>query len=452
LLKGNAVSQDTPSDSHSKDDELDAPARTRALDPPDTELATPPSERRLGAPLRPRQARRRWVWIGGAVLALILLIVLVRACSTSNAPAARGPQGAAIAVAQSRAGDMPVYVEALGTVTPIYTVTVYSQITGRVMAVHYREGQMVKKGDPLVDVDPRPYEAQLTTAEGTLLHDQGLLAQARMDLKRYQDAWARNAIAKQTVDDQTALVGQLEGTVKSDQGTVDYDRVQLEYCHIIAPLTGRVGLRLVDPGNTVFAGSGSTLVVITQLQPITVVFNVSEDDLQQVQDQLSGGKVMSVEAFDRANEHLLESGTLTSLDNQIDTTTGTVRFRGQFPNPRLTLFPNQFVNARLLVRTLEHVTLVPTAAVQHNGTAAFVYVVRSDDTVAVTPVNALYSNETDTAVSGLAAGVSVATSGFDRLEDGAKVTVRTPQARAGASSSSVGSASSRTPSGSRASR
>jgi membrane fusion protein, multidrug efflux system len=436
------VSQDTSSDGRTPDDELDAPARTRALDAPDTELATPPSEHRPGAP-RPLRERRRWAWIGGAVLALILLILLLRACSTSNAPAARNPQGAAIVVTQSRAGDMPVFVEALGTVTPIYTVTVYSQITGRVMAVHYREGQMVKKGDSLVDVDPRPYEAQLTTAEGTLTHDEGLLAQARMDLKRYQDAFARNAIAKQTLDDQAALVGQLEGTVKADQGTVEYDRVQLEYCHIVAPLSGRVGLRLVDPGNTIFAGASSTLVVITQLQPITVVFNVSEDDLQQVQDQLSGGKVMSVEAYDRANEHQLETGRLTSLDNQIDTTTGTLRFRGQFPNEKLLLFPNQFVNARLLVRTLEHVTLVPTAAVQHNGTAAFVYVVRSDDTVLVTPVNPLYSNDTDTAVAGLAAGVTVATTGFDRLENGAKVAVHTAPAGAGASASSPTSASSR---------
>jgi multidrug efflux system membrane fusion protein len=326
---------------------------------------------------------------------------------------------------------MGIYVNALGTVTPTYTVTLYSQITGRVMEVHYREGQMVHKGEPLIDIDPRPYQATLNQARGALQHDQGLLAQARMDLHRYQDAYTRNAIAKQQLDDQAQTVTQYEGTVKADQGTVAYDEVQLEYCHILAPIAGRVGLRLVDPGNTVFAGSGTTLVVITQLQPITVVFNVPEDDLPQVQAQLQSSTRLPVDVFDRSNDHLIENGTLASLDNQVDTTTGTVRFRAEFPNEELTLFPNQFVNARLLVRMLKGVTLVPTAAIQHNGTNDFVYVVKPDNTVAVQNLTALTTDELDTAVQGLNAGVRIATMGFDRLENGVHVTVRLPDQRQG---------------------
>jgi multidrug efflux system membrane fusion protein len=326
---------------------------------------------------------------------------------------------------------MGIYVNALGTVTPTYTVTVYSQITGRVMEVHYREGQMVRKGESLIDIDPRPYQATLQQAQGTLQHDEGLLAQARMDLQRYQEAYARNAIAKQQLDDQLQTVVQYEGNVKADHGTVAYDEVQLEYCHIVAPIAGRVGLRLVDPGNTVFAGSGSTLIVITQLQPTTVVFNVSEDDLPQVQGQLQGDNKLPVDVFDRADAHLIESGTLGSLDNQVDTTTGTVRFRAELPNKELALFPNQFVNARLLVRMLKGVTLVPTVAIQHNGTDDFVYVVKPDNTVAVQNVTALTSNEQDTAVQGLNAGVTIATRGFDRLENGARVRVQTPARRQG---------------------
>jgi multidrug efflux system membrane fusion protein len=362
-----------------------------------------------------------------AILLLGFLLLHHFTQSPAQKTGGREPRGnAAITAGQSRTGDIGIYVNALGTVTPTYTVTVYSQITGRVMEVHYREGQMVRKGEPLIEIDPRPYQATLKQARGTLQHDEGLLAQARMDLQRYQDAYARNAIAKQQLDDQTQTVAQYEGTVKADQGTVAYDAVQLEYCHIVAPIAGRVGLRLVDPGNTVFAGSGSTLIVITQLQPITVVFNVSEDDLPQVQAQLQGDAGLPADVFDRSNAHLIESGTLASLDNQVDTTTGTVRFRAEFLNRELALFPNQFVNARLLVRMLKNVTLVPTVAIQHNGTRDFVYVVKPGNTVAVQTVTALTTNEEDTAVQGLNAGVTIATTGFDRLENGAHVTVRAP--------------------------
>jgi multidrug efflux system membrane fusion protein len=266
-----------------------------------------------------------------------------------------------------------------------------------VLSVHYREGQLVRKGDPLIDIDPQPYEATLAQAQGTLTHDQATLAQAKIDLARYQAAYARNAIAKQQLDDQEQAVKQYEGTVQADQATIEGDKVQLAYCHIVAPITGRVGLRLVDPGNTVFSGTGST-------------------------------QALQVDIFDRSNANLLESGKLTSLNNQIDTTTGTIKFRATLPNKDLTLFPNQFVNARLLVSTLKSATLVPTAAVQRNGTASFVYVVKSDadgkgDTVAVQPVTTETSDDTHTAVTGLPPNTKVATSGFDRLENGVHVLV-----------------------------
>jgi multidrug efflux system membrane fusion protein len=377
----------------------------------------------------PAPRARTWYRRPRVVVVAILLLGLVLLNHFTQSPpqktGGRVPRAdAAITAGQSRTGDMGIYVNALGTVTPTYTVTIYSQITGRVMEVHYREGQMVRKGEPLIDIDPRPYQATLKQAQGTLQHDEGLLAQARMDLQRYRDAYSRNAIAKQQLDDQVQTVVQYEGTVKADRGTVAFDEVQLEYCHIVAPIAGRVGLRLVDPGNTVFTGSGSALIVITQLQPTTVVFNVSEDDLPQVQAQLHGDSKLPVDVFDRSNAHLIESGTLASLDNEVDTTTGTVRFRAEFANSKLALFPNQFVNAQLLVRMLKDVTLIPTVAVQHNGTSDFVYVLKPNNTVAVQTVNALTANEQDTAIEGLNSGVRIAVSGFDRLENGAHVMVR----------------------------
>jgi membrane fusion protein, multidrug efflux system len=372
--------------------------------------------------------KRLWIIIGLSLLLLIgLVYYFIHRSELAKASRQTQPAGAAITVGQSKTGDMNVYVNALGTVTPLSTVTVYSQITGQVMSVNFHEGQMVKKGDSLIDIDPRPYESLLTEAQGTLQRDEGLLAQARMDLQRYRDAYARNAIAKQQLDDQQQAVAQYEGSVKADQGSLAYDQVQLSYCHLLAPITGRVGLRLVDPGNTVFAGSASTFVVITQLQPITVVFNVAEDDLPQIQEQLTAARILQVDAFDRANEKTLATGNLTSLDNQVDTSTGTVKFRAEFPNKNLALFPNQFVNARLLVQTLQNVTLVPTSAVQRNGTNAFVYVVKPDNTVAVQSITVLTSDDQNSAIKGLDAGVKVATSGFDRLENGAKVQARGQQ-------------------------
>jgi multidrug efflux system membrane fusion protein len=315
----------------------------------------------------------------------------------------------------------------------------YSQVTGRVEAVHYSEGQIVHKGDPLIDIDPRPYEAQLVEAEGTLDHDRALLQQAEMDLTRYQQASVNDAIARQTYEDQKLAVDQYRGTVKNDVGQVQYAQVQLSYCHLVSPINGRVGLRLVDPGNTIFSGNTSPIVVVTQLQPITVVFNVAEDDLSQVRGEITRRHDLAVDAYDRSQLTKIASGKLLTLDNQIDSSTGTVRFRGQFENADLALFPNQFVNARLLVRTLQNVVLVPGVAVQHNGTEAFVYVV-SNATAKLHPVSELGTDGDRTGVSGLNEGDVVAITGFDKLEDGSKVVVQ---------GQLTGSSSSRSQSGAR---
>jgi len=419
---------------------------------------------------QPAKSGKGWIWIVVVAILIVAVVFYYRSKSTpadasaTGAPASsgrgRGAQGpAAITVGTSHTGDMPIYDNSLGTVTPLNTITLYSQITGKVMSVHYKEGQIVQKGQILVNIDDGPSLATLAQAEGTLKRDTAVLAQAKIDLDRYRTAFAKNAIAKQQLDDQEQIVQQDEGTVETDKATVNYDKIQVAYCHIASPITGRVGLRLVDPGNTVFAGSASTLAVITQLQPITVVFNPSEDDLPQIQQQLKGHKTLEVTAFDRSDDKALDTGKLTALDNQIDTTTGTVKFRATFPNKTAQLFPNQFVNAHLLVTTLKDVTLVPTAAVQHNGTQAFVYIVTlnpkpeakpedapkpanpKDPTTAAKPsgptgkvssqnITVLSANEEETAVEGLGPNVKLATSGFDRLEPTSAVQIRSSSPKA----------------------
>jgi multidrug efflux system membrane fusion protein len=319
-------------------------------------------------------------------------------------------------------GDIGVYLTAIGTATPVFTASIVSQVTGQVVAVHYREGQLVKKGDPLVEIDPRPYEATLKQAEGTLERDTHLLEQAQMDLARYQAALARNAIARQQVEDQEKLVLQDQGTVKIDQGTVDYDRVQVGFCHIVSPITGRVGLRLVDPGNVVTSGGGTSLAVITQLQPITVVFTISEDSLQQVLAQLHKRQALEVQALDRAQMKMIAKGKLLTTDNLIDTTTGTVKLRAVFDNKGNTLFPNQFVNTRLLVDTLHDVTLVDSSAIQHNGTQAFVWVIQNG-AVQIRNVTTGTTDNNLTQVTGLNPGEVVADSSFEKLQNGAKVNI-----------------------------
>jgi multidrug efflux system membrane fusion protein len=365
------------------------------------------------------------MWAIGLVAILVLGVsVVVRSGKHKEDPATAGEANQSVIIHADRAyrGDMGVYINALGTVTPISTINVFSQVSGQVLAVHYVEGQIVHNGDPLIEIDPRPYRAQLQQAEGLLDHDRGVLRQAEIDLARYKEAFASNAVAKQVLDDQEQIVIQDQGAVKYDLGQVQYAEVQLSYCHITAPASGRVGLRLVDSGNTVFAGSSNALVVITELQPITVVFNVAEDHLGEVQTQLRQHKPLAVEAFDRSAEKKIAIGTLLTVDNQIDTSTGTVRFRSKFSNGDLALFPNQFVNARLLVKILKDSVLISSAAIQRNGTQAFVFVV-DKNVVSVRNITEQSTDGHTTAVEGLHEGEIVALSGFDKLQEGTPVQV-----------------------------
>jgi multidrug efflux system membrane fusion protein len=369
------------------------------------------------------KSKRMWAICLVAILALGVSFA-ARSGKHKEDPATGDQANHSVIIHASAAyrGDMGVYIDALGTVTPISTINVFSQVSGQVLAVHYHEGQIVHKGDPLIDIDPRPYRAQLQQAEGLLDHDRGVLKQAEIDFARYSEAFASHAVAKQVLDDQEQIVIQDQGAVKYDLGQVQYAEVQLSYCHITAPTSGRLGLRLVDSGNTVFAGSSNALVVITELQPITVVFNVAEDHLGEVQTQLHQHKPLAVEAFDRSAETKVATGTLLTVDNQIDTSTGTVRFRGEFSNHDLALFPNQFVNARLLVKTVKNSILVPSAAIQRNGTQAFVFVVNKD-AVSVRNIVEQSTDGNATAVEGLRIGEMVALSSFDKLQEGTPVQV-----------------------------
>jgi multidrug efflux system membrane fusion protein len=312
----------------------------------------------------------------------------------------------------------------LGTVTSLDTVTIQTQINGQLQEIGFKEGQVVHKGDFLAQIDPRPYQAALEQAQGTLAHDQGLLAQAQSDLKRYETLGRRDYIAQQQLDDQRFLVQQYTGTVQTDQGTVDNAKLNLVYCHIVSPIDGVVGLRLVDLGNYVQTTSTTGLVVITQMQPISVLFTVPEDNLPDIIQRVRTGATLSVEAYDRSNTHHLATGHLGTLDNLIDTTTGTLKLRAMFANPDEMLYPNQFVNARLLVDTMHDTVRVPVPAVQRGEPGTFVYVINPDNTVSVRPIKVGPVDDGYQAVlSGLKSGERVVTDGTDRLRDGAQVSL-----------------------------
>ena len=385
---------------------------------------------------RPVTWVRHWK-IGLLAVCLVAVIAYVFWSNSGKAQsraASQGPisgvQSVPVVTVAAKTGSIPVYLNGLGSVTPLNTVTVKTRVDGQLMSVRYQEGQVVRAGTLLAEIDPRPFQAQLTQFEGQLARDQALLENARLDLQRFTVLVQQNSIPRQQYDTQVSLVRQLEGTVKNDQGQIDGVKVQLIYCRITAPFSGRVGLRLVDPGNFVQTTDTTGLVVITQLQPITVVFTIPEDNIPAVLDKLKRGVRLPVEAYDRALQRRLATGYLLTVDNQIDVTTGTVRLKALFPNNDNALFPNQFVNARLLVETQHEATLIPTMAIQRNAQGAFVYLVKSDQTLAMHTVSVGTTDGDMTAVEGLKAGDVIAADNFDRLRDGVKIAARNPSANA----------------------
>jgi multidrug efflux system membrane fusion protein len=400
----------------------------------DTTRAEPVPNSESPTALSKNAVHRRW-WIGlVAAVGLVVGAYLLRAWSVDtqlatqrNRRSANDAQGVPVVTAAAKSGDMDVYLNGLGSVIPYNTITVKSRVDGQLIRVPFQEGQVVSTGQLLAEIDPRPFEVQLAQAEGQLARDQALLTNAQIDLERYRVLFKQDSVPKQQLDTQESLVRQFQGTIKADQGQVDNAKLQLVYCRITAPIGGRVGLRLVDAGNMIHATDANGLVVITQLQPITVVFTVAEDKLPAVLAKLKSGARLTVEAYDREQKQRLATGYLQSIDNQIDPTTGTVKFKAVFANADGALFPNQFVNARLLVDTLRNVTLVPNAAIQRSPQSAYVYVVKPDNTVEARNVAIQMSQDNDTAIaSGLTPGETVVVDGVDKLQPGSKVVARTP--------------------------
>jgi membrane fusion protein, multidrug efflux system len=371
-----------------------------------------------------------------ALGALALLVVIVRAFEK---PKAKRPAPPAIPVvlAPARVGTLDVYLDAIGTVTPVYTDTIVSRVAGMITEVHFKEGQIVKKNDLLAIIDPRPYVAVLEQAQGQLGRDQATLKNARIDLVRYQNSFKVHAVPEQQLATQQATVDADEATVKLDEGNLAAAQVNVDYTRITAPIAGRVGLRNIDPGNVVPANGTTGLCVITQIQPITVIFTIAEDEIDEVTAEMASGRSLQVLALDRSKTHQLDTGSLLTVDNQVNTTTGTVRGRAIFPNATNMLFPNQFVNTRLLVKTLSEATLVPQAAIQRNNEQAFVYVVQPDSTVKSTNIKIVATEGETSAVTGVSPGAQLVTDGFDKLQNGSKVEQRKPAPAQPASAASA---------------
>ena len=378
---------------------------------------------RQAAPVSGR--RRRWgriVIASTLVLSLIALYTHWKAGSNSATHPTVPP--VMISTATANSGNIGVYVDALGTVTPLNTVSLTARVSGQISKVEYQEGQRVHIGDPLVEIDPAPFQAAVTQAEGQLARDQAQLELAKVNLVRETDLLNKKVVSKQEYDTQVATDHQSEGAVKLDQGNLDMARVNLAYCHITSPIDGLVGLRLVDTGNIVQANGSSPLVMITQLQPITVEFNVAEDDVPQIVQAVHNGKQLTVDAYDRANKKMLATGTLGAFNSQIDPTTGTLRLRAVFKNDDDSLFPNQFVNARLLVDTHTGATLLPNNAIQRNDDGTFVYLLQPNQTVAANTITVVTTDGNVSEVQGLQPGAVVAADSFNRLSDGVKVAIR----------------------------
>lgn len=415
---------------------------------------TPPPEQGLiHNSSQPPRKRRRWiVWLGAiCILCSGGVLLSQRSTAPSAGGGKKGKKGSGIvpvAVSKVGQGDMGVYISAIGTVTPVYTVTVASRVVGQLVEVHYKEGQIVHKGDLLAVIDPRPYEAALVQAQGQLARDQALLKNAYIDLNRYKTIYEQRAIPEQTLATQQATVDQDEGVVKLDQGNLDAAKVNVDYTKITSPIDGRVGLRLVDPGNIVPANGTTGLVTIAQLQPITIIFPFPEDYLDEVVKQMRVGHKLTVQALDRAQQKQVAEGTLLTIDNQVDTTTGTVKARATFPNKDLKLFPNEFVNAKLLVKMLYKVNLVPTAAIQRNADVAYVYVVQPNKTVQSHNIQIADTEGNYAAATGVNPGDTVVVDGFDQLQDGTKISVKSEPAPSGANPANENAISPQTQQGS----
>jgi membrane fusion protein, multidrug efflux system len=373
------------------------------------------------------RSRRRFVLTSILILLLLAGVVWWNRQGSAPQQANSGRNAAPMSIVPEvvSKGDIGININALGTVTSLATVTIRSQISGQLVRVAFKEGDEVKTGDLLAEIDSRPYEATVAQAKGQLARDEALLKGAQVDLTRYQGLAAQNAVPRQTLDTQTALVAQDQGTVEADRATVRSAEVNLQYCRIISPLDGRVGLRLVDQGNYVTPGDVNGLVVITQLQPISVLFTVPEDNLQAIAKRIQAGAVLPATAYDRSGASKIADGTLQTFDSQIDQTTGTIKLRAQFTNDTRVLYPNQFVNIRLLLDTHKDVTTISTAGVQRGVPGTFVYLVNADSTVSVRPIQ-LGATEGDHVeiLSGLTPGDRIVIDGADKLRDGAKINVR----------------------------
>ena len=368
--------------------------------------------------------RGRLIIVAAAVVVVVTVVWMERGGPRAAAKTRGAGLGMPVVAAGASKGEVKVTYDALGAVTPLATITVKTQINGQLMRIGFQEGQIVHQGDFLAEIDPRPFEAALKQAQGALARDEALLEEARIDLKRYETLVAQDSIAQQQYDTQKALVHQYEGTVRIDQGVVDTARVNLLYTHITAPVTGRVGLRLVDPGNYVQTSDAGGVVVITQIDPISVIFSVPEDNEPQIMARMLSGAMLEVTAFDRSGTTLLATGKVSTIDNQIDPGTGTVKLRALFDNKELKLFPSQFVNARLLIDTLHDAIVVPSSAILRGAPGTYVYVVNPDKTVTVRVVTVGPSQgERQAIIAGLEPGESVVIDGSDKLREGAKVTL-----------------------------
>jgi len=417
---------------------------TTTTDPKNSPAEFKPGLHQTVPPPKPQGKKRGFIWV---ILLLIVVGVAGYAVWRAGQPGlipvspnagggGRGKTGRGggafgptpVAVAKAKKMNVPIYLSGLGNVAAFYTVTIKTRVDGQLMSVDVKEGDMVEQGQQLAQIDPRPYQVQLEQAEGQLARDQALLANARLDLERYETLLAQDAIPKQQLDTQVATVGQDEGNVKTDQANIDNAKLQLTYAKVIAPISGRIGLRLVDPGNIVHASDSNGLLVITQLQPITALFTIPEDSLPQVIRKLRSGARMPVEAFNRDNSVSLASGYLLTLDNQIDATTGTSKLKAVFDNKNNALFPNQFVNVRLLVDSKPNQIVIPSVAIQHGQQGNFVYLVDQDSKVQMRTVqpDVVLDNDLTSISSGLNDGDTVAVDGTDRLQAGAVVRIRRP--------------------------